>query len=875
MPRGNRIWRDLVRGRTPGQPLEMDVRLTTHQRRNNEALRSRAIAPLGPPQHLSEIEGPPGDTGAAGPGYAATSETELTIATGTQTLTTQADLAYSAGCRARISYDGDNWMEGEVTSYSGAILIVAVDLTAGSGTYQEWNINLAGEPGEAGGPVSTFLDLSDTPASYAGQAGKRPIVTEAEDGLEFSSVGSGDVAVGATAILDGGNLLPDGCFEWDTVAPGYPDRWTIVGSTCSVHILSGDSVAGARCIEFYDRTEAGMTRIVADPANVPDHPGTLPVDANRAYLLSFCARRVGANDGNRVVLHLGCYDRDFTELTTIDLDVNPPAAAWESHSLRIGPDEDAEWPAGAAYVRASIRDLSTGNNAVNRVDAARLILMPEHDEIAAVTADQHHAEDHALDGADHTLAGSTARYIHKATSPTAHALVAPDIRASELAIGTQIRSGYGGLGLGLINDLAFQVDQDGDGVPDWWDFVPGAVGTMTLTTAESYWGAQCLQISRSAGGNVDAYPLFLILSGGGDKNRLMPVNRAQNLWFTLVAKRTNGVLAGNSIEVALVEYAADGTTVLATTSVITREPTTSFVPYFGVFLSSSFNASTRYIAIRLRDASTGATAVNRIGAISAIGSIAVMAVGLGQISEGEIVLGVTSAFGPVMDYLTPGAEDSAFRILSGIPAWRQRIRLIDEPWDDITTWTTVGTGTVEESPDGQLHLLASHGVGTDINAGKYRLAVAPGLKEVTAEILVKFDQLAGGFDGTDGTTRECFEFTFYNGANLLQILFSTDSVWFNTASGVWTKQFDTTFDNTSWYRFRIVCGDTYAYLFVSDDGAAWSYLGACQNAIADATFSGLVRLRVVNFRNAGAATTEVHVDNFTLTPGADWPLIAG
>jgi len=204
-----------------------------------------------------------------------------------------------------------------------------------------------------------------------------------------------------------------------------------------------------------------------------------------------------------------------------------------------------------------------------------------------------------------------------------------------------------------------------------------------------------------------------------------------------------------------------------------------------------------------------------------------------------------------------------------------RIRLIDEPWDNITTWTTVGTGTVEESPSGQLHLLASHGVGTDINAGKYRLAVAPGLKEVTAEILVKFDQLAGGFDGTDGTTRECFEFTFYNGANLLQILFSSDSVWFQTAAAAWTQQFVATFDNVSWYRFRIILGPTHAYLFVSDDGAAWSYLGACQNAIADATFSGLVRLRVVNFRNAGAATTEVHVDNFTLTPGADWPLIAG
>jgi hypothetical protein len=60
------------------------------------------------------------------------------------------DLAYSTGCRARASYDVDNWMEGPVSDYSGGDLTIEVDIINGAGTYDTWNINLAGEIGPPG-----------------------------------------------------------------------------------------------------------------------------------------------------------------------------------------------------------------------------------------------------------------------------------------------------------------------------------------------------------------------------------------------------------------------------------------------------------------------------------------------------------------------------------------------------------------------------------------------------------------------------------------------------------------------------------------------------------------------------------------------------
>lgn len=85
-------------------------------------------------------------------GYQGTSGTPNTIGTGTKTFTVDADLAYSVGARIRTSSNGSpsNWMEGTVTSYSGTTLVAAMDTPNGSGTYSDWNLNVAGSQGAAG-----------------------------------------------------------------------------------------------------------------------------------------------------------------------------------------------------------------------------------------------------------------------------------------------------------------------------------------------------------------------------------------------------------------------------------------------------------------------------------------------------------------------------------------------------------------------------------------------------------------------------------------------------------------------------------------------------------------------------------------------------
>jgi hypothetical protein len=65
--------------------------------------------------------------------------------------------AYSAGARVRIS-SGANFMEGVVASYDSGSgnLTVSVDTVVGSGTFNNWNVNLAGQPGRPLGQQKRF-----------------------------------------------------------------------------------------------------------------------------------------------------------------------------------------------------------------------------------------------------------------------------------------------------------------------------------------------------------------------------------------------------------------------------------------------------------------------------------------------------------------------------------------------------------------------------------------------------------------------------------------------------------------------------------------------------------------------------------------------
>jgi hypothetical protein len=108
------------------------------------------------------IQGPPGTPGSA---YLATSTTNMLIGLGAKTLTTQSGLSYVAGSRIRTTSASNlsNWMEGQITSYSGTTMAFTCDKASGAGNPTDWNINVAGIPGV------------DGPAGAAGPPGPQGI----------------------------------------------------------------------------------------------------------------------------------------------------------------------------------------------------------------------------------------------------------------------------------------------------------------------------------------------------------------------------------------------------------------------------------------------------------------------------------------------------------------------------------------------------------------------------------------------------------------------------------------------------------------------------------------------------------------------------
>jgi len=104
----------------------------------------------------------PSGFGPSGASYSATSTTSLAIGTGAKVFTTQAGLAYMIGTRARAASTANpatQWMEGVATAYSGTSLTITVDKTLGAGTYADWNLSVAGQPGS--GDLLSTNNLSD------------------------------------------------------------------------------------------------------------------------------------------------------------------------------------------------------------------------------------------------------------------------------------------------------------------------------------------------------------------------------------------------------------------------------------------------------------------------------------------------------------------------------------------------------------------------------------------------------------------------------------------------------------------------------------------------------------------------------------------
>lgn len=80
-----------------------------------------------------------------------TSLTTATITTATQNFTLVDALPLAAGAHLTIQATADNWVFGEVLSYTTATKVVNLQVTAteGSGTYSGWRVNVSGVQGPA------------------------------------------------------------------------------------------------------------------------------------------------------------------------------------------------------------------------------------------------------------------------------------------------------------------------------------------------------------------------------------------------------------------------------------------------------------------------------------------------------------------------------------------------------------------------------------------------------------------------------------------------------------------------------------------------------------------------------------------------------
>ena len=168
--------------------------------------------PLGPAGPQGNV-GTQGAAGASGAAYGGTSASTNTIGTGLKTFTTQAGLAYTAGQRVRAAASASQYMEGDVSSYTGTSLVINVATTSGAGTFGSWTFGIAGTPGA--GAVT----------SVNGQVGV--VSVPATDALDVARIDGTDLL----AIIDANNnVLLNFKQDGSAVMPGVQASSAVFGS---------------------------------------------------------------------------------------------------------------------------------------------------------------------------------------------------------------------------------------------------------------------------------------------------------------------------------------------------------------------------------------------------------------------------------------------------------------------------------------------------------------------------------------------------------------------------------------------------------------------------------------------------------------------
>jgi hypothetical protein len=255
-------------------------------------------------------QGLPGNTGSNGAGYLATSLTSQTMGFGSQTWTTQTNLAYLPGDRVRISFSSSNYEEGVVSAYSGVTLTVNIDRVIGSGTYSTWNIGIAGDVGPTGptgsgggttgatGPTGLNGNPGATGATGAGATG--PTGPTGQNGTTGPTGVTGAGTPGSTGPTGSpgvtgptGSIGATGATGTSITGPTGPTGPTGTGGGGSLTVLQNSSLAQSG-------PSASTTLSAKVSLNLP--AGT--------YVVSFSAEVSGECAG-------GCVQYRFDDGTTV------------------------------------------------------------------------------------------------------------------------------------------------------------------------------------------------------------------------------------------------------------------------------------------------------------------------------------------------------------------------------------------------------------------------------------------------------------------------------------------------------------------------------------------------------------------------------
>lgn len=174
--------------------------------------------------------------------FVSTSSTSNSIGTGTKTFTVASGLSYYTGqnlIASPIGVNGQSWMYGSVTSYSGTTLVLSVSSgqTQGSGTFSSWNISYIDNQ-SANGITLRDIKISLKPpnsgpfGNYNGNIGiyAHCNVDDSSSTVTTTIGPRVDVIQIDSVVIEGNNNGV--CFGWD----GFVN--TIVG--CSLRLHGGN-----------------------------------------------------------------------------------------------------------------------------------------------------------------------------------------------------------------------------------------------------------------------------------------------------------------------------------------------------------------------------------------------------------------------------------------------------------------------------------------------------------------------------------------------------------------------------------------------------------------------------------------------------------